>query len=159
DVCFEPVHAEIHDREEQVLLALHVMIDAGFGDANGVGDVAHRGRVIAFVAEYLRRHVIDLIEAIGFFRNGQFFLWSHCHYFFRGSSRMVVQTPGRLLTARSVYAGAEGLSIIEAQRRSLRHRIRRSKQKGQKMAKRTKMAILLLFAIFAPSSRSSIRAS
>jgi len=68
DVGFQPVHPEIHDREEQILLALHVMIDAGFGDAHGLGDVAHRGRVIAFVAEYLRRHVIDLIEAIGFFR-------------------------------------------------------------------------------------------
>src|SRR5262245_1250251 len=52
-----PIHLRyrlLDDEIEQFLLAVEMVVEAALQDADRVGDVAHRGRVIAFGPEHLR---------------------------------------------------------------------------------------------------------
>ena len=73
DHRFEPLHRVVHDREQQVFFALDVVVEAGLGQIDGGGDVAHRGGVEALLVEDLGRLDVDVDRAIAFGGRGGFF--------------------------------------------------------------------------------------
>ena len=54
------VDQRLVDREEEVLLLAHVVVQARLADADRVGDVGHRGGVVAALAEDPRRRFDDV---------------------------------------------------------------------------------------------------
>ena len=56
----ERVEAQVQ-LEEDVLLALEVVVERGLGDAESLGDLAQRGLVVALLVEQLERDVEDAL--------------------------------------------------------------------------------------------------
>ncbi len=59
-LAFELVEAVLHDVEQELGLAVDVVIEAGLGDAERVGDVADRGGVVALLQDDRGRGAVDL---------------------------------------------------------------------------------------------------
>jgi hypothetical protein len=53
----------VADRDQQVVLALDVVVEAAGGEAGRLGQLAHRGRVVAALGEQLRRRRHHLAAA------------------------------------------------------------------------------------------------
>ena len=73
DHRFEPLHRVVHDREQQVFLALDVVVEPGLGQIDRGGDVAHRRGVEALLVEDFGRLRIDVDRAIAFGWPGRVF--------------------------------------------------------------------------------------
>src|SRR5258705_7323779 len=59
-----PEKAALLDTEQQLLLATHVVVNAGERHIGRGGEIPHRGGVIALVGEDLRRPREELVEAL-----------------------------------------------------------------------------------------------
>jgi len=60
-LLLEHVHPVMLDLEKERLLAPDVVVEAGLGEAGGVGDVLDRGGVVALLADEARRRLEDAI--------------------------------------------------------------------------------------------------
>ena len=78
-VGFEPLHREVHDREQQVLFALDVVVEPGLGQIDRRGDVAHRRGVEALLVKDLGRLDVDVDHAIRLAGQSGLFGEFHAH--------------------------------------------------------------------------------
>ena len=58
-----PLADLVDQRQVEVLLGVEVLVEHRLGDAGGIGDVVHRGAVVAVAGEDLDRDVEDLLAA------------------------------------------------------------------------------------------------
>ena len=65
DVGQEPFAHLVDERLIQVALGVEVLIQHGFGDTDGIGDVVHRGAMETVGGEHFERNVEDLLPAGG----------------------------------------------------------------------------------------------
>ena len=77
--------------QQDVLLALEVVVERGLGDAQPLGDLAQRGLVVALLVEQLERHVQDALAHLA------------------PGADAAARRPGRLVVGRWTLLTAVGL--------------------------------------------------
>ena len=75
-IGLEPLHGVVHDREQQVFLALDVVVEPGLGQVDRGGDRAHRGGVEALLVKDLGGLGVDVDRAVASRRRWRASWWS-----------------------------------------------------------------------------------